>query len=97
MAALSDVGCITEWQFKDKNISGLYRADEAKLNTLEGQAYLKLRKTKSIAIAYAQLFSMANIGVFAKLVKIREQMAKQQQEEVEDAALYIGEDDTFKF
>lgn len=71
VAALSDAGCITEWQFKDKDVAGLYRADEAKLNTLDGETYLKLRKTKSIAIAYAQLFSMANIGVFDKLEKMQ--------------------------
>ncbi len=94
VAALSDAGCITEWEFKDKDVTGLYRADEAKLNTLEGETYLKLRKTKSIAIAYAQLFSMANIGVFDKLVKIREQMGKPAEEDIQGI---FAEDDTFKF
>jgi hypothetical protein len=76
VAALSDAGCITEWQFKDKNVTGLYKADEAKLLNLDDQTYLKLRKTGGIPIAYAQLFSMANIGIFDKLIKIRKQMKK---------------------
>lgn len=87
VAALSEAGCITEWQFKD---STLYRADEAKLNTLDGEIYLKLRKTQSIAIAYGQLFSMANIGVFDKL----EQMGKPQEDDLKGI---FAEDDTFKF
>jgi hypothetical protein len=35
-----------------------------------------MRKTRSMAVAYAQLYSMANISVFDKLIKIREQMKK---------------------
>ena len=93
VAALSNAGCITKWQVKDKNVTGLYRTDEAKLNTLDDQTFLKLRKTRSIAIAYAQLFSMANIQIFDKLVKMREQM---QPQEV-DIETIFGEDDLITF
>jgi hypothetical protein len=76
VAALQEAGCITEWQFKDKEVSGLYRIDEARLYNQDDQTYLKMRKTRSMAVAYAQLYSMANISVFDKLIKIREQMKK---------------------
>lgn len=76
--ALVEAGLITEWNLKlkvggeEKQISGLYRIDEAKLNKLEDRAFLTLRKVQALPIIYAQLFSMANIAVFDKLEQIRE-------------------------
>ncbi len=72
VAALQEAGCIAEWRLKDTKVTGLYRTDEAGLNSLNDQAFLKLRKAGGLPIAYAQLFSMANIGVFDNLIKIRE-------------------------
>lgn len=94
VSALSNAGCITGWPFKDDKITGLYRADEVKLNSLDEQSFLKLRKNQGLPIAYAQLFSMANIGVFDKLLKMQEQMVMPKQEDLKGI---FADDDMFKF
>ena len=102
VSALADAGLITEWNLKvrmgeeEKPVIGLYMVDEPKLNSIDDQTFLHLRKTGALPIAYAQLFSMNNIQMFDKLIKLKEQMDKQQ-EEVPDAGLYFSDDDTFKF
>lgn len=104
VSELAEAGLITEWPLKvkageeERQVTGLYMVDEAKLNSIDDQTFLHLRKTQALPIAYAQLLSMSNIQIFDKLAKIREQMDMQQQQDTAlDAGLYIGEDDTFKF
>jgi hypothetical protein len=69
VSALAGAGLITEWSLKakvggeEKNITGLYRVDEEKLNTIDDETFLDLRKSRSLPIAYAQLLSMGNIAV----------------------------------
>lgn len=52
-------------------IGGLYRVDEARLNALEPQALASLRASGALALAYAQLFSMAKVPVLLALAKRR--------------------------
>lgn len=88
VAALTTQGLLKEWQ------SGLMITDEAKLNSLPDELFLKLRQTASLPLAYAQLMSMANFQIFDKL----EQMAKQiQAQQPAPAAAFSLDDDMIRF
>ncbi|MEC4723576.1 SapC family protein [Noviherbaspirillum sp. CPCC 100848] len=58
---------IQPWQLqvqtgeKTQPIEGLYRVDEAALNSLPAQAFIELRDTGALAAAYCQLLSMQNV------------------------------------
>ncbi|WP_052812897.1 SapC family protein [Desulfonatronum thioautotrophicum] len=80
VSALADAGLIIPWPVKVKidnievSIPDLYRVDDGKLHSLSDEAFLHLRKTQALPLAYAQLFSMPNMGLFAKLAQIRKQL-----------------------
>jgi hypothetical protein len=99
VASLAKAGVITEWPLKikhgdqEKPITGLYRIDEAKLNSLDDEQFLKIRKAGSLPIAYAQLLSMGNIQVFEKLAKVQEQAAVK----TPDVVSFLGDDDVISF
>jgi hypothetical protein len=99
VSALAEADVITDWSLKiqdgeqEKPVTGLYRIDEAKLNSLEDERFLKLRKTGGIPIAYAQLLSMGNIQVFEKLAKAQEQAASK----TPDAGSFLADDDVISF
>jgi hypothetical protein len=84
ITALAEAGLITEWPLKiqdgeqEKSVTGLYRIDEAGLNALDDERFLKLRKAGGLPIAYAQLLSMNNIQLLAQLAKARAQMIQTQ-------------------
>jgi hypothetical protein len=52
-------------------VEGLYRIDEAILNTLADEAVLSLRKTGAITLAYAQLFSMNQLSMLSKATEVQ--------------------------
>ncbi|MCA1785084.1 MAG: SapC family protein [Desulfobacteraceae bacterium] len=99
VAALTDAGVITQWPLKikhgdqEKPVTGLYRIDEAKLNSLDDEQFLKIRKAGALPIAYAQLLSMGNVQVFEKLAKAQEQAAVK----TPDAGSFLGDDDVISF
>lgn len=78
VSGLADTKVIEEWplkiQYNDQKtpVTGLYRVDEAKLNALSDDQFLKLRKAGSLAIAYGQLLSMGNVRVFEKLSAVHQ-------------------------
>lgn len=79
VAALVDAGLMAPWPPDAEkgfthHVRGLYKVDEAKLNSLEDEVFLGLRRSRSLPVAYAQLLSMENIHVFDALSKIREQV-----------------------
>jgi len=100
VAALADAGLITPWQLKLKlggqeiEVPGLYRTDEAGLNQADDETFIKLRKTGSLPMAYAQLLSMANIRFLHKLAEMRGQAEKTPRVDLDKL---LGEDDIFKF
>ena len=72
--ALARHGCIAPLAFsvkdkggKEHRMEGLYRADEAVLNKLAAEAFLELRTTGAIALAYAQLVSLQKLPLLPKL------------------------------
>ncbi len=66
--ALIEADVLELWKLK--GVDNIFRMDRAKLNRLDGETFLSVRK--SLPIAYAQLFSMANIGMFEMLEKMRD-------------------------
>lgn len=107
VACLAEAGLITEWPLKikdqdqEKPVTGLFRIDEPKLNALDDDQFLKLRKAQALPIAYAQLLSMENIQVFAQLAKAQAQMNQMAQAkttpQVPDIKPMLGDDDMISF
>jgi len=85
--ALSAAGLIQPWPInlqKEEQVvavEGLFRIDEAAMNALPEDAFLKLRSCGAFAVAYAQLLSMNQLSVLEKLdqmqAQLKEQAAKQ--------------------
>ena len=81
IAALADADVIVPWPVtvavgnRQVTINGLYRVDEQKLNNLDDETFLKLRRASALLVAFAQLLSMAQIGTLARLALIEQQMA----------------------
>jgi hypothetical protein len=102
VASLAEAGLITEWPLKikdqdqEKPVTGLFRIDEPKLNALDDDQFLKLRKAQALPIAYAQLLSMNNIQVFAQLAKAQAQM-NQAQKKTPEILPAFGDDDMISF
>ena len=81
MSPLVQAGVIKPWPITikgeqgDRVVNGLNCIDEAALNALPNEDFLKLRATGALPIAYAQLLSMNQLGVFEHLGKIQGQLA----------------------
>jgi hypothetical protein len=75
--ALAAHGLMAPWEIELKTdngirrLDGLFRADEAKMNTLAGDAYLELRGTGAVALAYAQLLSGPHIQALGQRASAR--------------------------
>jgi hypothetical protein len=73
VAALAEADVIRPWPITVKSgqnerpISGLYRVDEAALNALAGDVFLGLRKANALPIAYTQMLSARQLGLFERL------------------------------
>lgn len=66
-AALDRSGVLVPWDIKLqtdsglRRLEGLYRVDEEKLGQLDDKAFLDLRRTGALAVAYAQLLSSPHL------------------------------------
>jgi hypothetical protein len=84
IAALQKAGLICPWNITvkldgvDKTVDGLFRIDEAALNGLDDDAFLKLRRVGALPLAYIQMLSMAHLGVFAQLDRVQQQLTPKQ-------------------
>ena len=80
VAALAEAGVIQPWPIKlkaeqgERAITGLHRIDEAALNALADDVFLKLRKASALPIAYAQMLSMGQLGMFEHLARLQAQL-----------------------
>ena len=81
---------------KVQKLTGLYCIDEQALNDLEPVQFAQLRATGSVALAYAQLFSMHNIKQLTKRAKFLKEHNVDALE-VDLEKLFGEDDDTFKF
>ena len=83
VAALAEAGVIRPWTIKvrtgerqERPVAGLHRIDEAALNDLDDVSFLRLRKASALLIAYAQLFSSNQLGVFERLLETQDRLRK---------------------
>jgi SapC len=81
ISALAEAGVIQPWPIRlkaeqaERTISGLHRVDEAALNALPDEAFLKLRKGLALPIAYAQMLSVGQLGLFQELARLQARLA----------------------
>jgi hypothetical protein len=79
VSALAEAGVIAPWPIKlkteqgEKAIGGLHRIDEAALLALPDDVFLKVRT--ALPIAYGQLLSAGQLGIFEQLAKLHNQLA----------------------
>jgi len=80
VSALAEAGVIQSWPIKlkaeqgERAITGLYRVDEVALNALADDVFLKLRKASALPIAYAQMLSAGQLGIFEHLARLQAQL-----------------------
>jgi hypothetical protein len=98
VAALAQAGLIAPWpltvRIGDQQVAanGLHRIDDAKLNVLDEATFLKLRKSSSLILAYAQLISMHSIVTFGHLAAIQQQLAQRAQPLPSVSSLFTPDD-----
>lgn len=82
LAAIAEAGVLTPWSLQvdtptgSRSVTGLQRVDEARLNALDDHTFLGLRAAGGLAVAYAQLLSMGQLGVFETLTRLQAQISK---------------------
>jgi hypothetical protein len=80
VAALAEADVIKPWGLtvpigkQQVTVNGLHQIDEAALNRVDDATFLKLRKASSLIVAYAQLLSMGQVNVLARLSLIQQQL-----------------------
>jgi hypothetical protein len=104
LAALADAGIIQPWPLQVQDgkqqvpVKGLHCINEAALNALDDEAFLKLRKSSALFLAQAQLMSMQTLGVFQHLMALQQQLAQQTKPLPDVSSMFLAEDSgTIKF
>ncbi|HSI52887.1 MAG: SapC family protein [Ramlibacter sp.] len=75
--ALAKHGCIVPLSFTvkvsgvDRSVEGLYQAGETQLSALPDEAFLELRKTGALQLAYTQLLSLHKLPLLGSLATRR--------------------------
>jgi hypothetical protein len=84
VAALSDAAVIVPWSISvvgrnqpQASVDGAYRIDEAVLNKLDDEAFLRLRKAKALPIAFVQLFSMQQTRRLGQMAQVQDRLKVQ--------------------
>ncbi len=81
VATLAEAGLFAPWPLtvvvdnQPQEVKGLHRVDEAKLAALDDEAFLKLRKSGALPLAYMQLLSMGQVALFTQLSRLQQQLA----------------------
>ncbi|EXJ15995.1 SapC family protein [Imhoffiella purpurea] len=100
-AALARHEVIRPWSITLKSesgerpIEGLYRIDESELNKLKDEAFLDLRRSGAMTVAYCQLLSAQHLSLLGDLSKAHEQGGTAQP--VAPATFALQGDDILRF
>lgn len=78
-------------------VTGFYRVDEKKLLELDAESFASLRSTGSVALAYAQLFSLAQVSQITERLEFIAKHTPETASGIEDLDQMFGADDTLKF
>lgn len=65
----------TNVEQSEQILTGLYRIDEAALNKVSDDVFLRLRATSALPVAYAQMASVGQFGILEHLAGIQAQLA----------------------
>jgi hypothetical protein len=82
VSALAEADVIKPWPLtvrvgnQDMTVSGLYGIDESRLNGLDDETFLNLRKASSLLIAYGQLLSTAQVQLLSRLTLLQQTSAQ---------------------
>jgi hypothetical protein len=77
--ALGEAGVIKSWPAtvaignQQVTVRDLLGVDEAALNALDDDAFIKLRKASALAVAYAQIISKGQLSILGRLAVLRQQ------------------------
>jgi hypothetical protein len=107
-AALEKHGCIRAWPIthkvstdNERKIEGLFQIDESALNALADDAFIELKNTGALLLAYAQLLSMQHLSSLGQLADAHAQVAatqlKQQSQPKELDLSFLSDGGLFKF
>ena len=95
---LDEAGLIEAWPLtiksedgNEQRIEGLYRVAEQKLNQLDDETFLRLRRSQALPIAFMQLLSMRNIDTLGKLAMAQIGVAQKQANQTSE--LFPGDRD----
>jgi hypothetical protein len=97
VAVLAEARVIQPWPFlvaigdQQVRANGLYRVDEAALNALDEETFLKLRKSSALVLAYSQLISTRSAGMFGQLAFIQQQLAQKPPPQTEASSLFLAD------
>ena len=111
VAALQALDLLAPWSLTVKGeagetpLNGLYRIDEAKLNTLPDEAFLTLRKSGALVLAQCQLLSMQHVAALGRLARTQAMLQAQQEAKVTPSPAippslnldFLNQSDTFRF
>lgn len=82
-------------------VNGLFRIDEAKLNALSDEEFLKLRAASALPLIYAQLLSIGQLALLERLVAVQRDLALQHQQLSQPlgnlGGFTLGDDGDLKF
>jgi hypothetical protein len=103
--ALTQANVIRPWDIKVKTeegqraVAGLHQIDESAIRALSDDAFLKLRRASALPIAYAQLLSGGQVGVFEQLARVQKQLAPAPPRVMPESldSLFLPGDDTIRF
>ena len=108
-AGLDRMGLLTPWDLRvakpgeeERQLSGLFRIDEAKLTTVAAAGLAELRDLGALSIAFLQLFSLHKLPAIGRLAAARQQAEARRQTLQQgrfdlDRAFGIVDDDPFQF
>lgn len=84
-SALAEQGLMIPWELtvhdgnSEQPLTGLYRIDEAALNSLSDEGFIALRDAAAFPVIYAQLFSMNNMVYLSRLLVNRTEKEKEKE------------------
>lgn len=79
----------------ERQVEGVHQIDESALNELPDEAFLELRRSGALSLAYCQLLSMQHLSVLGELAKAHAQAVAAPRPA--PASFSLQDDDTLRF
>ena len=105
-AMLQAHGLLQPWPIKvlgekgEQDVTGLFRIDEAALNSLPAVAFMAVRDAGALSLAYCQLLSMQHLVQLGELARAHAQAVQQKAAQSPSAELdlaFLNQSGTFSF